>query len=201
MALQIGGSANIQGLKLNANPRTGTPMAKIGEVQKTAIPAGSLPKRGRRGGGGNPLARYPKEWIETFNSLSAPVLAFRTLETKEAATPVEAGTRDKLTVRISDGEIHAYNVRGEEVSDVLFLTEPTEEHPDGEQYTGDGVEILEVMANTPVEGPPEAMNRMYQALQVFNKQTGKQLRMLFDHNKMDDKGNIVSQVKVIWRVH
>ncbi len=201
MAIQIGSAVGVQGLKLGANPKTGVPMAKIGEVQRTAIPAGSLPKRGRRGGGGNPLSRIPKEWLELFQSLAAPGLAFRTLETQEECKPVDAKTGDALTVRIQGGELKAFNVRGEEVDDVLFQTEPTEEHPEGEQYTGEGVQVLEVMANTPVEGAPEAINKMYQAMNVFNKATGKHLRMLFDHNKMDPSGqNIISQVKVIWRV-
>lgn len=183
----------------NANPRTGAPMPKFGQAGQAVIPAGSLPKRSRGGGAGNPLARIPKEVLEAFQGLKAPRLLFRTMGDGQPCSAVDEHG-ETLTPRIGQGgEVHFYNVRGDEVTDVLFRTEATEEHPEGETYTPDGVEPLEELDKIPVEGPPETVNKIYSAMQIFNKATGKALRMLLDRNIYDDKGNIVSQVKVIWR--
>jgi hypothetical protein len=199
MTIQFGGSGNLQ-LKNNFNPRTGAQMPKFGTVERASVVAGTLPKRGKRGGGGDPLARIPGEILKTFQGLKAPSLAFQTLETKEKVRAVDQHDED-LKARIVEGEIKLYNVRGEEVTDVRFFTEPSDEHPEGEEYTAAGVEPIEELDRIPVQGDPNTLNKLYNAMATFNKATGKQLRMLLDHNVMDDKGNILEQVKVIWRVH
>lgn len=204
MALNIGG-INVQ-TRLNASPRTGTPIPKMGTSAAKFVPGGNLPKRSRGGGAGDPLGSIPAPIREAFGRLKAPTVAFRV---KGTETPAEAVLSTdhavKLTPRISGDGVSFYtqtvDEEGKHLSwdavdddEVLFTA--------GEDlYTAEGVEMGEVMDNFPVEGNPEELNKLYQAMQKFNKATGKTLRMLLDHNVYDDKGiNILKQVKVIWRV-
>lgn len=200
MTMKFGGTGNLNLKSFNANPRTGVPMPKFGSAGQTAIPAGTLPKRSRGGGAGDPLGRIPQEVRAAFSGLKAPQVAFRILDGGAEVQPVDEHG-ETLRAHYSNGDIHFQNVRNErvELADVLFKTEPTDENPDGDTYTADGVEPMEVLDRIPVEGDPATLNKLYQAMQTFNKATGKQLRMLLDRNVMDDKGNIITQHKVIWR--
>jgi hypothetical protein len=200
MTMKFGGTGNLNLKSFNANPRTGVPMPKFGSAQTTAIPAGTLPKRSRGGGAGDPLARIPGEVRTAFQGLKAPQVAFRVLDGGAEVQPVDEHG-EQLKAGYSNGDIHFTNVRGQavELKDVLFRTEGTDENPEGDTYTADGVEPMEVLDRIPVEGDPQTLNKLYQAMQIFNKATGKQLRMLLDRNVLDDKGNIITQHKVIWR--
>lgn len=189
----------------NANPRTGTPMPKLG-VASSAVLKAPLPRRSRGGGAGDPLGGIPAEMRAAFQALKAPRAIFTVKGGDARAEAVLASDHAvKLQARGGlDGDITFYapvqtedgKTEWERVSDdeVLFLA--------GEDlYTGDGVEAAEEMDRIPVEGTPDELNKLYTAIQKFNKATGKNLRMLLDRNVYDDNGvNIMKQVKVIWRV-
>jgi hypothetical protein len=198
MAIKFGGTGNLNLKSFNANPRTGVPMPKFGQASQAEIKAGSLPRRSRGGGAGNPLGGIPKEVVDAFQALKAPQIAFRVLDGGAEVTPVDEHG-EPCKAHYSQGEVIFTNVRGEKLDEVLFKTEGTDDNPEGDTYTAEGIEPMEVLDKVPVEGDPQTLNKLYQAMQKFNKATGKQLRMLLDRNQLDDKGNIISQVKVIWR--
>lgn len=196
--LTFGGTGNIQGLdklKLNANPHTGTPMAKFGGTGAgaVAVPMGQAPKRSR-GGSVDPLAAIPKDMLTAFNALKNPKLGFRHVQTEEILGPVDS-EGEEVTAKVANGELVFTAKDGTELEDVLFINEA------GEQYTSNFVEPVEILDRIPVEGSPATINKVYNAMQKFNKATGKELRLLFERNVMDDSGTqIVSMVKILWRV-
>lgn len=210
----FGGAGSFAGQGLNANPRTGAVAgAKIEKGGQHAWALGQVPRRSR--GAATPkdkLASIPQDWRKAFEGLQNPRVGFRVLGEDVEAKPIDANTQEALTPRVKRDpvtntvDLSFHNARGEECQDVLFVTEDHED-PDtgdvtkGAQYTAEGVEPLEILDHVEVTAAPETINKMYQAMTKFNQATGKQLRMLFSHNTMDDSGlNIVSQTKRIWRL-
>lgn len=163
---------------------------------------GAIPKRSR--GGTNPLASMPKALVDALQSLKAPQVVFNVTGTDIEAKPYYTPDPTMaLSSRIQDGELTFWtkNENGEWEragdDDVLFKTE------EGEEYTGGGVTMgwqVDRLAE-PVSGSPEELNKLYNAIGKFNKATGKQVRMILDHNVLSDDGiTIVKQVKNIERL-
>ena len=111
------------------------------------------------------------QWPEWFGELEAPKVQFFFVKSESEGIPV------------------TYNEETE-----LFVDE------DGNEYTGSNVVEMAEPDGREIEGTPEALVALRNAITRFNTKTGKKLSTRFVKAQRDSSGRTIRQTEVVYRV-